>query len=206
MKKGKKITDIFSKSVPAGVIGLISVGIRICCDILAIIFFPGIYNIFENMISELGVGPGGIFFNVGIIISSILAIPFYIYFARTFRGENGKNKLLVKITIILSVISCISLMMVGFFPAIIENRTIHLIHGGFALICWLSALAYILIFSVLMLKDQRFTKFQVYYSFIVAGLLIIALCTWLPITEWLMNIGIIIWLTFNAFYIIYRKI
>jgi hypothetical membrane protein len=67
--------NFFNKK--GGICGLISIIIGICGDILAIIYFPG-YNLLNNMVSDLGIGPGGIFFILGLIFSGILAIPHYV--------------------------------------------------------------------------------------------------------------------------------
>ena len=67
--------DQLLKIIPGGVFGIISVVIVLSGDIISIVLFPGGYSFFENMISELGGGPYGIFFNLGLVISGIVSIP-----------------------------------------------------------------------------------------------------------------------------------
>ncbi|MHA1488504.1 MAG: DUF998 domain-containing protein [Promethearchaeota archaeon] len=145
---------------PGGVYGLISVIIGICCNLIALLLFPG-YNITINMISELGVGPGGLFFNLGFIISGLMAIPFYISLGRTLDGE-GVNKNLLKSAKVSSIISCVTFSLIGIFPAIPENEIILIMHGIIALISLTCGAIYLILFSILMLKNKNFSKLQAY--------------------------------------------
>lgn len=206
MEIPKKIMDKLLEYLPGGFYGLLSVAIYIFCDIMAILFFPGSYNFLENMISDLGVGPGGIFFNLGLIISGIISIPFYMHLGRSLRSENIRSEILRKIAIVASLISIITYILIGFFPAIPENQIIFFIHGTLALISWVTGSIYCSFFSILMLKDVKFSKLQAYLGFIVSGIFILFLFTWWPLTEWLLTFAIIFWIIVNASYMLYHKI
>ena len=104
MEIEKSFFDKLLTLIPGGVFGLLSCVIVLSGDILSIILFPGGYNFFENMISELGRGPSGIFFNLGLIISGIVGIPFYIALYRVFDKETV-NPIVRKIALIFSLIS-----------------------------------------------------------------------------------------------------
>ena len=84
MEIQKKIFDRLLTLIPGGVFGLLTCAIVLSGDIISIILFPGGYNFFENMISELGRGPSGIFFNLGLIILGILSFTYYISLYRSF--------------------------------------------------------------------------------------------------------------------------
>ena len=86
MEQGKNFLDKILRRISGGVFGILSMIIRVLCDFLAFLCIPG-YDIFENMVSELGVGKGGIFFNLGLIISGIICIPFYIALIRSLTIE-----------------------------------------------------------------------------------------------------------------------
>jgi len=201
--KSTKFIDKLFEIIPGGVFGLLSVALIILGEIIALLLFPG-YNIFNNMVSELGAGPGGPFFNLTIIISGIIIIPYYIHLAKTFSGE-AINENLRKYAILTAVISCITYSLLGVFPSIEDNITIYVIHGTLATISIASGLGYLLLYSILMLRAQNFSKYQAYHGFIVAVLYATFLLTWIPIIEWVMNMAILSWVTVNSVYILYLK-
>jgi len=201
--KQTKFIDKLLEIIPGGVFGLLSVALIILGEIIALLLFPG-YNIFNNMVSELGAGSGGPFFNLTIIISGIIIIPYYIHLAKTFSGE-AINENLRKYAILTAVISCITYSLLGVFPSIEDNIIIFIIHGTLATISIASGLGYLLLYSILMLRAQNFSKYQAYHGFIVAVLYATFLLTWIPIIEWVMNMAILSWVTANSVYILYLK-
>jgi len=201
MDKMDQILKIF----PGGVFGLISVIIILSGDIISIVLFPGGYSFFENMISELGRGPYGIFFNLGVVISGIVSVPYYISLYRSFDVERV-NPILRKSAIIFSLISIITYVLIGVFPSIEENYIILITHGTFAFISLASGAIYLTLFSILMLRDSKYMKLQAYYGFIVAGTYVLFLLTWWPITEWIATFAIISWIAVNSLYMLYYKL
>lgn len=194
MGRGTKIIDKLLKKIPGGVFGLASVAIILFGDFIAILSFPG-YNFFENMVSELGVSPRGIFFNIGIILSGILAMPFYIHLSKTFVGENI-NENLRKTAIISSMISCITYCFLGVFPAVESDFILYHLHGILAFVSMTSGVGYLISFNLLIIKTSKFKKSQAYLGFFVAALYTFFLCTWWPIIEWIMSFAVITWIIF----------
>ncbi len=205
MEKVNKILDKLLELAPGGFYGLLSIAISLIGHIIPILLFPGGYSIFHNMVSELGTSPGAIFFNLGFILSGIVAIPFYISLARSFNYEDMNEKLR-KSAITMALISITTFILIGVFPAIIENIIILYIHGTLAVVTWLSGMSYMTLFSILMLKDKKYKKIQAYLGFLCAGLFLLTLLTWMPITEWMLSFGIIVWVTVNSIYTLYHKI
>ena len=186
--------------LPGGIYGILSVIIGILGDLLAFLLFPG-YNSTLNMVSDLGLGPGGIFFNLGLIISGIVAIPFYISLGKVFNKESD-NIIIRKGAILSAVISCITFSFIGIFPALRGNKLMIFLHGTFSFICLLTAIGYMLLFSILMFKDERYSILHVSIGIIVACIILLFLLTWLPIIEWLLTGAIIFWVLFNSIYLI----
>ena len=205
MEIEKSFFDKLLTLIPGGVFGLLSCVIVLSGDILSIILFPGGYNFFENMISELGRGPSGIFFNLGLIISGIVGIPFYIALYKVFDKETV-NPIVRKSALIFSLISIFTFILVGIFPSIEDNYIIFVTHGTFAFISFLCGILYLTSFSILMLKDSKYSKFLACHGFIVAGTYLVILFTWLPITEWIATFGIISWVIANSIYMLYHKL
>lgn len=190
--------------IPGAIFGLLSVGIGVLCDFISFLFIPD-YNIFNNLASELGLGPGGIYFRVGLIISGIIAVPFDIYLGRALRKERVNDKT-VNFAVAISIISCLSMSLTGVFPMIKTQRLIFIIHGIFAGISWIGGLLYSVLFGYLMLKDENFSNNLAYLSFIEAGLFLLVFIIFLPFTEWFMIFGIILSTTIVASYMLYKKL
>jgi len=210
MEIQKKIFDRLLTLIPGGVFGFLTCAIALTGDTISIILFPGGYDFFENMISELGRGPSGIFFNLGLIISGILSFPYYIALYRSFDKETV-NPIVRKSSLIFSLISIITFIFVGVFPSIEDNYIIFVTHGTFAFLSFLSGIFYLVSFSVLMLtgsngNGDKYSKFIACQGFIVAGTYLLILFTWLPITEWIATFAIISWIIVNSIYLIYHKL
>lgn len=195
--------DNYFEVVPGGIFGLLSVIIGVSGDFIAYLFYPG-YNIAEYMISDLGRGPGAVFYNIGVIISGVVAIPFGFYVGKVLnRGEAKNGK--IKLAIFSYVISAIALSLSGVFPGIESNDTIFFIHGLFAFISFACVSLYLAIFGSIMLKDDRYSNGIAYFGFIVVGLFILTILTWLPLIEWSANFGIIIWTIWSALYFLHKE-
>ncbi len=201
MDKPTKLIDKILEVIPGGIFGLLSVVSIILGELFAFLLFPG-YNIFNNMISDLGVGKGGIFFNLGLIISGIIIIPYYIHLAKSIKGENIKEDLR-RYAILAAILSCITFSLLGMFPAIEDNIIIYYAHGILATISIASGLGYLLLYSILMYKAQNYSKSQAYHGFVVAVLYAAFLLTWIPLVEWVMNLAILSWITINSIYLLY---
>ncbi len=199
-----KLFDKLLKIAPGGVYGLLSVLIGVTGDIIAASMFIG-YNIVDNTISDLGVGPGAIFFNFGVFFCGFVGMPFGVALGKVFRND-GFNRKLVLIAVVTSLISCFSLSMIGVFPS---NRKVSLvlyIHGFFALLCFAGGFVYLTIFSYFILKDQNFSKWLGYYGYFVAVTFMVFLLMWQPLTEWIANFCLISFTIICSIYMIYKKI
>lgn len=183
--------------------GYLSILVFIVGDIIAALFIPG-YNIHTNMISDLGVGPGGIFFSLGIILSGILSIPF-IYYLMQQLDLSKKNKYLRFGLKASWIISLITYILVGFFPGDPGLGVIFLIHGMTAVISWISGVVYTSIIGYFMFIDDRFSRFQALSSFFIAIAVIIFFITWLPLFEWIISISLGVWYVINASYLLYNN-
>jgi hypothetical protein len=198
----KYIIDKLLEEFPGGVEGLISVAVVISLSLLAL-FFNSHYIAFEGMVSELGVGQGGIFFNIGLILSGIIAIPFFISLGRTLNCEDISEKLRKRATNF-SIIACISMSLIGCFPAVQENGIMLYIHGICTSICWFSGFIFIILFGILFLQTSKFSKIHAYLSFIVAGVFALVLLTWWVIFEYMVIIAISIWVAVISLHTLYN--
>lgn len=203
----KRINGLFDQTlniIPGGLFGLFSVLIGVGGDIIALLHFPG-YSIFYNMISDLGTGPGAIYFNIGVFISGLVAIPFDVHLGKLLLKDD-KSRLTYYSGLTCSILSCLSLSMIGVFPADQSRTMIFLLHGTFAFISFLSGAIYLVIFGYSMRKNERFSNKLAWYCFIVAALFLSVIFSWLPLIEWIANFGIISWSIITASYMLKKKI
>lgn len=204
MERKRNFIDKLLDIAPGGFYGILSVIIRMSGDFLAFLLFPG-YSMINNMVSDLGIGPGGIFFSLGLIISGIISIPFYVAIARSLQNEEANEKM-IKTGLIFFYISNITYIMLGFFPSIEDIYLFYLFHGLFAIISWLTGIIYLILFSKLMLKDDKYSTLPAYSGFFLVGFMVLFLCTWLPILEWIMTFFFECWVLIISVYLIYHKL
>ena len=200
-----RINEIFTrifKFMPGPFFGILSTIIGLSGDFLAIIFYSE-YKL-NQMISVLGTGLGGFFFNYGTIFSGIFALPLYFYLEKVLAKENVYAKVR-RAALISAVISCMFFIAIGIFPSYENNAFFLYTHGISALLCFLSGAVYILLFSYLFYKSLEFSNILVYIGVFHTSLIVIFLLTWNPVSEWIMTFGIILWILSVSFYMIYKK-
>jgi len=198
MKKLNSRLDTFQNAISGGVWGNLSITAGILGDIIALILFPG-YDFMKRSVSFLCKGPGGIFFQLGTILSGVFAIGFVLYVVRTF-DETIINKNIKKWALSFALISCFSFISLGVFCG--SNPIIALIHGVSAVVSWISGICYISLFSFLMIKDSKYSKFPAYVGFSVSiSLSLMVLMFFLYYIPGLQNIVIILplWEWYNTF-------
>ncbi|MFX1498645.1 MAG: DUF998 domain-containing protein [Promethearchaeota archaeon] len=183
--------------------GLISVIVYFSGIIIAFILYSGFD--FNNMISWLGGenSPGSIFFNLGVILSGILAVPLYIHIDRRLRKEKGNNNL-KRIAISSALISCMLFSLIGAFPSSSYNILSYYLHGIFFLICMITAISYLLIFSVIFFHSDQFPRALSYLGFLVIIVIILFLFTWIPLIEWIMTFTIGVWILSISIYLLIK--
>jgi len=199
----KKKLSFFKKPFnlfPASLYGLFSFGISIFTHLLGVLLYPN-YDITKMAISFLGDGYGGTIYRLGLILAGVIGIPFCVYMGKSFNNDNSIEPIR-KIALIGSIIYCISLIFIGCFWR--GNYVVSFIHGLFAFLCWVDGLIFISLFSVLMLKDERFPKSIAYFGFIVAGTFLLHLSILSSITQWIMTLSIMLWAWIISSYMLYK--
>ncbi len=202
----------FFKIIPGGIFGIISGLTGLICDIIAILLYPG-YSIFQDMVSSLGVGPGGHFFNYGLIFSGISGAIFYLYVGLSFYNEDSSIKL-VKSAIIISIISSLLMASIGIYPAIQEEPLIIISHYFTTLLTILTGIIFYTMFGYLIIKSSQYSSYLAIIACIPTFIMIIILIfiitpftqALVPFTEWLMVFSVIVFALITASYTLYKKI
>lgn len=217
----RNIANFFEKLVkviPSQYFGILSVTFGILGDIISYLMFPcSEYNLFEQPVSALCLGSGGIYFNIGNIFSGVFALIFVNTLGRIFNEEQVSG-IIKRYAIISANISCICFTILGIFCG--SNIIIAYIHGIAALTSWGFGFFYFTFFNILIFQDSKFSKNLAIIGFIVPiflGLLMIIfflhlipifrfLVIILPFLEWINTFAVIFWYYLIPFYIIYKKI
>ena len=85
MEKLEHFLERLNQHIPIRIFGLFSILSGIIGDTIAYAMYTG-YNITKNAVSALCDGYGGIFFQVGIVLSGFFAFFFAVYLGNTFNG------------------------------------------------------------------------------------------------------------------------
>ena len=203
MKNINKIFDNLLK-IPGGIFGLISVALGSLFIYLAYLSFPG-YDMVNNDVSVLGIGPGlsPIFFGLALISIGIFAMPFFIYLSRILNQDN-KNEKLARKANILSIIACLALLLITFLPVV--NIIIGIIHASLAVVFFICGGLSITFFSILMLRNNDFSKIHAYFGFSLAGLIIFYVAVKWSIVEWAVFFAIGLYTIDISIYTLFKRL
>jgi hypothetical membrane protein len=155
-------------------------------------------------VSYLAVGPKGLIFDLGLIISGVIVIPFDFYMY-SIVGNKEISFRLKKVALLLSVISSLTLSLIGFFPVLYDNIIILVIHGILALITFVGITIYCFLYGLFFLKNSRFSLLHPILSFSVSGIFLFYFTNRWSIVEWIGVGSIMIWIIFNAIFTLFKK-
>jgi len=162
--------------------GVFAIGVFWVFTLIALSFFPGNYNPYDNWVSNLGnqiLNPeGAIFFNIGCIITGILFFPFFVGLFEFYIGDS-KNKILTVATQIAGFISAFSMIMIGVYPE--NNVEMH----AFWTVIFFGSTIPILFLPSMALYKYSFTRKLAKYGFVATALNILLCILFFPILEWL---------------------
>ncbi|KKN01924.1 hypothetical protein LCGC14_1122920 [marine sediment metagenome] len=228
----KKINSFLNKlydRIPGCIFGLLTFIIGFLGDIIALVLSPD-YVMWKKSVSILGnieENPGGVFLRMGLIISNILAILFFIYLGRALKDENI-NENVRKIAVVSGIFTSVSAMLTGIFSGI--NEFISFLHGLFALFSWIGGITVCLLFGILMLKNLKFSKSIANFSLLIAGIFVFYLIPFfitnfcnlfpkssavfsfgrsiyqiMPVMEWIMIFSALVWYLINSIYLLKNR-
>ena len=195
-----KILDI----VPGGIFGLLSITIASCGILISLLSFPG-YNLLYCDVSYLAAGPLGLIFNISLFISGIIAIPFHFYMNKIIDNENIKPKLRT-LALSLSLMSSLTLSLIGLFPVLTEDIIILLIHGILALFTFTGITAYCFLYGIFFIKIAEFPNLNAYLSYLVSAVFIFYFTNRWSLVEWIGVVFIMLWIAYNAVYTLIKNI
>ena len=185
--------------------GLIASFIALSGYLISYLLYPAQKYNLGFMGSELGVGRGGIFFNLGLIISGIFFFLFIIHLDNIMiKAETKKNK--GKWTIILAKISAITYSLIGVFPSIHDNLFMLLTHGILVFICYSTAFFFTLFLSLFIYDCSSFLRLQAYIGFFIAFAILTFLFSWISYIQWIFTLTFFAWIAFIDGYIRFKHI
>jgi hypothetical protein len=123
-------------------------------------------NLFSLWMSELSVSRFSVFFNISLIISSILLFIFIIYFV-SFISKTSSTKIFVRFTIIFGFFSCLGLFLIGIFP-IKYIGEVSIEHSIGAFIYWIGSFLFWTFLGVEEYINPEIPKSQAYMASLTA--------------------------------------
>jgi len=189
--------------IPGGIFGLLSVIVALFGILSSLLSFPG-YNLLLYDVSYLATGPLGCLFDLGLILSGLIAIPFHFYMNTVISSENIKPKLR-RLALILSIMSSLTLSLIGFFPVLTDNIIILLVHGILALLTFIGITIYCFLYGIFFLKSPKFPFSHSFLSFCVSGIFLFYFTNRYSLVEWIGVGSVMLWICFNAIFILIKK-
>ncbi len=190
--------------IPAPIYGLLSAFVGIAGDIIAISLSPD-FDL-SYMISDLGTGPGAIYFNIGTFLSGVFALLTYLHIVEILENENINHPNVLKIGKVFAINSTVFFALIGVIPSVRSNIILFAVHGAVALISLVSGVIYLSCFSYLFFKSEKFSGLVGYLPLIAVSCIAPFLFSWHPVTEWIMTVGITFWIIAIAIFMLYHKI
>ncbi len=173
------------------IFGLATVFIGTLSNFIAFILFPG-YRLTHNNVSDLGIGPGALFFNLGLVITSLLCVPFLLCINNVLKKEvDVVGQKLRKNTIRIAYFCCFSVAMVGVFPSDYSRPIILGLHMVAAVCSFGSGIILFALLGALLYQSEHFSKFQAINAWIVSGIILFFSLNLYPLTEWIAFISIL---------------
>lgn len=135
---------------------------------LSITYFPGPFSPLDNFLSQLGnteLNPrGAIFYNLAIIQTGIMAIPFYIGLNQWYTKRTGEQ--LSLFTRISGIINGLAITFSGVFPES-GNFVFHVV---FSYLIFTSFVPILIGVNKSLLSIEGYNRIICYYGFAVAGI------------------------------------
>lgn len=215
MAKSEKTVGNSSIILIGGIFAVISMVIGIFCVLGAVVTYTGFpfrplatswllfpipvintgYSMWYQFISELGVGPSAFMFNVGLILTGILALPVFPGLLGLFRGS-----IIAKIGMVLGLTASIALIGVGLAPMVMSS-----LHGPFAMVFFISVGIAIVLISFEMYRGAFFSKAIVIYGVIFAIVDLAFLLVGGALLEWAVFFVIVTWILAVGIQVILKR-
>ena len=172
------------------------------------------FSITTNFISDLGAGPNGadIAFSIGVIISGVFYIPFYIFLGRYLQKKDNNLNLLIK-GMYGGLVSCIGFILVGVFPLDPDNKLLYNLHIIAAGLYFYGLLIMLIIYGISEIKIATLPNILGIFAIISAillGVFITSLIfqyltstpfqTYTYIIEWIGSWIMSVWIIANIYY------
>ncbi len=122
------------------------------------------YSLLDDTVSSLGRGDAKTLFSIGFVTAGSLGIPFYIYLERTLIGHDNNLR---RITTLISIFTCLCIAYIGILPDPIYPTAFKLFHGFSAFVAFIGSSFYIVLYSFLMSRDEKYPKFLYIYPYLM---------------------------------------
>nr|MDO8081187.1 hypothetical protein [Candidatus Freyarchaeota archaeon] len=154
------------------------------------------YNFWYQYVSEMSAGPSAFLYNVGVIVSGILAIPVFPCMLRLLRST-----VIAKIGVVAGVVASIGMSMSSVYPLYVHSAE----HGIFAMVFFVSIGISIVLLSYEMFRGKFFSKVNVALGVIFVGVDLSFLLIGNSVTEWSVFFMVVVWLAAAGIHMLIRR-
>ncbi|MEM3562414.1 MAG: hypothetical protein QXS27_09525 [Candidatus Jordarchaeaceae archaeon] len=143
------------------------------------------YNFWDQYVSEMSAGPSAFLYNVGVIVTGILAIPVFPSMQRILR-----NTIIAKVGVLFGVVASIAMSFSSVFPLYVNSVG----HGIFAGIFFASIGISIVLLTYAMYKGKFFSKVNVAIGVVFVVVDLSFMLTGNSVAEWMVFFVVVVWL------------
>jgi hypothetical membrane protein len=198
----KNFTNAYLSKIEC-LFGLIGVSVTLIFIIISALLTPN-YNPLVNTVSSLGKGVAKTLFSIGFVTGGALGIPFVIYVEKTLYGLNDFVR---RIATSVAVITSLCIALVGILPDPEFLDTFLLFHVTVALIAFIGSVAYISLYTYLMMKSAEYKIYHLVLGYLTSiDLILLALTGFSPLVEWILTINILLWTAITSVKLLRKKI
>jgi hypothetical protein len=188
------------------IVGFVGIAIYCIFTLISFSFFPSNFTPISNNLSELGDfydNPNGaIFYNLGMVLTGLASILFYIGLYKWFINKRKSNLLVVGL--VAGIINALAIIMAGIFSETQETFTLHVFWSILIFVSFFPVLI-LVNFSIMTYPD--FNRLVAYYGFGVSlidlSFLVFLVFTGVdanfPLIEWLAVFSYISWIGVLAY-------
>jgi hypothetical protein len=152
----------------APLLGFAAIAVYVALTVAAIALYPGSTSPADTYLSELGnahLNPDGwVFFDLGMILAGLLAVPFFVAVSRYYAQHGRKG--LVRTGLVAGVVNGVSVFMAGVFAEHV-NMGAHII---WALLIFVSFVPMLVAYGLIFWKLRGFSRFVSVYGFVVCAI------------------------------------
>jgi len=143
------------------------------------------YNFWDQYVSEMSAGPSAFLYNVGVIVTGILAVPVFPSMLRILGGT-----MIARVGVIFGVVASVAMSFSSVFPLYVNSVG----HGIFAGIFFVSVGISIVLLTYAMYRGRFFSRVNIAIGVVFVIVDLCFMLTGNSVAEWMVFFVVVLWL------------